>query len=53
MQRTNRCYSYGEHNRKSEMRRQLLCNLFLLLVVLGLGAACIAAYCHARGGFMR
>ncbi len=42
-----------ERNQKRALRRQLLTNLFLLLLVLGLGAVCAVAYCHARGGFIR
>ena len=36
-----------ERNQKRALRRQLL------LLVLGLGAVCAVAYCHARGGFIR
>lgn len=53
MQRIERTYMYGNRDRKRQMRRQLMGNLFLLLLVLVLGAACAAAYCHARGGFMQ
>ena len=38
---------------RREMRRQMVNSLVLLAVVLGLAAVCVAAYLHARGGFLR
>jgi hypothetical protein len=43
---------YLNPERKREERRQMG-NIAMLLVVLILGAICIAAYCHARGGLGR
>ena len=44
---------YLTPERKREERRQMAGNIAMLLVVLILGAICIAAYCHARGGLGR
>ena len=39
--------------RQDRQEARLLGSLALLLVVLGLAAACAVAYFHARGGFIR
>lgn len=53
MQRMKADYNYISQQERQTARRQWLGNLFILLIVLGLGAACAVAYYHARGGFLR
>ncbi|WP_295214503.1 hypothetical protein [Ruminococcus sp.] len=52
MQNLEKRYSYRHQDRR-EMRHQLLTNLIILLLVLGLGTVCAVTYFHARGGLVR
>lgn len=52
MQNLEKRYSY-RHGDRREMRRQLITNIIILLLVLGLAAICAVTYFHAKGGFIR